>query len=114
MNPILKDLLGKVALLELIEIDRPDECCGFGGSFCVTDEAVSAKMGYDRVHDFYHRGDGAHGHDIWALEVEPAFWNARTNSPETRKRIASRRASDFKRPKPASKPRCAFSQSLSD
>jgi L-lactate dehydrogenase complex protein LldE len=46
-------ILGKVQGLELIEIDRPDECCGFGGSFCVTDEAVSAKMGYDRVHDFH-------------------------------------------------------------
>jgi L-lactate dehydrogenase complex protein LldE len=51
-----RNLLRKVAALELVEIDRPDECCGFGGSFCVTDEAVSAKMGYDRVHDFHrHR-----------------------------------------------------------
>jgi L-lactate dehydrogenase complex protein LldE len=49
-------LLHKVAGLELVEIDRPDECCGFGGSFCVTDEAVSAKMGYDRVHDFLRHG----------------------------------------------------------
>ena len=51
-----RDLLGKVAGIELVEIDRPDECCGFGGSFCVTDEAVSAKMGYDRVHDFHRHG----------------------------------------------------------
>jgi L-lactate dehydrogenase complex protein LldE len=51
-----RDLLAKVPGLQLIEIDRPDECCGFGGSFCVTDEAVSAKMGYDRVHDFYRHG----------------------------------------------------------
>jgi L-lactate dehydrogenase complex protein LldE len=51
-----RDLLGKIKGLELIEIDQPDECCGFGGSFCVTDEAVSAKMGYDRVHDFYRHG----------------------------------------------------------
>jgi L-lactate dehydrogenase complex protein LldE len=48
-----RDLLGMVQGLELVAIDRPDECCGFGGSFCVTDEAVSAKMGYDRAHDFY-------------------------------------------------------------
>jgi L-lactate dehydrogenase complex protein LldE len=48
-----RDLLANVPGLEIIEIDRPDECCGFGGSFCVTDEAVSAKMGYDRVHDFH-------------------------------------------------------------
>lgn len=51
-----RDLLGKVRGLELVEIDRPDECCGFGGSFCVTDEAVSAKMGWDRVHDFHRHG----------------------------------------------------------
>jgi L-lactate dehydrogenase complex protein LldE len=51
-----RDLLGKVQGLELIEIDRPDECCGFGGSFCVTDEAVSSKMGYDKVQDFYRHG----------------------------------------------------------
>jgi len=43
-----RDLLAKVEGLELVEIDRPDECCGFGGSFCVTDEAVSSKMGEDR------------------------------------------------------------------
>lgn len=48
-----RNLLGKVQGLEVVEIDRPDECCGFGGSFCVTDEAVSAKMGYDRVDDFH-------------------------------------------------------------
>jgi L-lactate dehydrogenase complex protein LldE len=51
-----RDLLCAVQGLELIEIDRPDECCGFGGSFCVADEAVSAKMGYDRVHDFHRHG----------------------------------------------------------
>jgi L-lactate dehydrogenase complex protein LldE len=50
------NLLNTVAGLEIVEIDRPDECCGFGGSFCVTDEAVSAKMGYDRVHDFHRHG----------------------------------------------------------
>ena len=51
-----RELLKKVRGLELIEIDRRDECCGFGGSFCVTDEAVSAKMGYDRVNDFHRHG----------------------------------------------------------
>jgi L-lactate dehydrogenase complex protein LldE len=30
---------------------RPDECCGFGGTFCVFEEAVSVKMGKDRLHD---------------------------------------------------------------
>jgi L-lactate dehydrogenase complex protein LldE len=37
-------------------LDRPDECCGFGGTFCVVEEAVSAKMGKDRVADHIQNG----------------------------------------------------------
>ena len=44
-------LLSMVQGLELVQLDRRDECCGFGGTFCVTEEAVSAKMGKDRVAD---------------------------------------------------------------
>lgn len=44
-------LLRMVNGLELIELDRRDECCGFGGTFCVAEEAVSVKMGADRVAD---------------------------------------------------------------
>lgn len=44
-------LLKMVKEIELIELTRSDECCGFGGTFCVTEEAVSAKMGKDRVAD---------------------------------------------------------------
>lgn len=50
-------LLKKVDGLELIELKRKDECCGFGGTFCVMEEAVSVKMGKDRVQD--HRNNGA-------------------------------------------------------
>ena len=49
-------LLGMVDGLELIQLDRRDECCGFGGTFCVTEEAVSAKMGKDRVADHLRHG----------------------------------------------------------
>lgn len=45
-------LLQKVKGIEIKRIDRPDECCGFGGTFCVTDEAVSAKMGFDKLGDY--------------------------------------------------------------
>ncbi|CAM3433694.1 (Fe-S)-binding protein [Aquirufa ecclesiirivi] len=31
--------------------ERQDECCGFGGTFCVTEEAVSVKMGQDRIQE---------------------------------------------------------------
>lgn len=44
-------LLSMVKGLRLIELDRADECCGFGGTFCVTEEAVSVKMGKDRIAD---------------------------------------------------------------
>jgi L-lactate dehydrogenase complex protein LldE len=50
-------LLGLVEGLDLVELDRPDECCGFGGTFAVTEEAVSCMMGRDRIHD--HRQAGA-------------------------------------------------------
>jgi L-lactate dehydrogenase complex protein LldE len=42
-------LLGMVRGVELIKPVRPDECCGFGGTFCVFEEAVSVKMGKDRI-----------------------------------------------------------------
>ena len=49
-------LLNMVKDLELVELDRQDECCGFGGTFCVAEEAVSAKMGKDRVADHLKHG----------------------------------------------------------
>jgi L-lactate dehydrogenase complex protein LldE len=52
----LEKLLGMVNGIELIDLDRKDECCGFGGTFCVMEEAVSAKMGKDRVSDHTRNG----------------------------------------------------------
>lgn len=49
-------LLSMVEGLQLIDLDRQDECCGFGGSFCVFEEAVSVKMGKDRVKDHLQHG----------------------------------------------------------
>lgn len=49
-------LLELVEGLEIVPLDRPDECCGFGGTFCVTDEAVSARMGRDKVMDYVANG----------------------------------------------------------
>jgi L-lactate dehydrogenase complex protein LldE len=50
------DLLAKVKGIEVVEIARPDECCGFGGTFSVFEPAVSAKMGYDKVSDHARAG----------------------------------------------------------
>ncbi|GAB4034116.1 (Fe-S)-binding protein [Spirosoma gilvum] len=49
-------LLNMVDGLELVTLERPDECCGFGGTFCVAEEAVSVKMGKDRVSDHVRHG----------------------------------------------------------
>ena len=43
------DLLRLVDGIEVVEPERPDECCGFGGMFSVEETAVSARMGYDKV-----------------------------------------------------------------
>jgi len=49
-------LLNMVRDIELVPLDRRDECCGFGGTFCITEEAVSVKMGKDRIADHIHSG----------------------------------------------------------
>ena len=50
-------LLSAVKGIEFVAPQRPDECCGFGGTFSVNEEPVSARMGYDKVND--HHGAGA-------------------------------------------------------
>jgi L-lactate dehydrogenase complex protein LldE len=63
-----EDLLKMVKGLELITLDRKDECCGFGGTFCVSEEAVSVKMGKDRITDhLQHGADYITGSDMSCL-----------------------------------------------
>jgi L-lactate dehydrogenase complex protein LldE len=50
-------LLEGVKGIEFVTPARPDECCGFGGTFSVTEAAVSVRMGQDKVRD--HVGAGA-------------------------------------------------------
>jgi L-lactate dehydrogenase complex protein LldE len=49
-------LLAMVEGIEVVPLNRVDECCGFGGTFCVVEEAVSVKMGKDRVDDHLEHG----------------------------------------------------------
>jgi L-lactate dehydrogenase complex protein LldE len=49
-----KTLLQRIPGIEFADFERPDECCGFGGTFSVTEEAVAAKMGYDKL-DFIRK-----------------------------------------------------------
>ena len=45
----LKDLLALKKGVEVLEPERPDECCGFGGLFSIEESAISIKMGSDKV-----------------------------------------------------------------
>ena len=49
-------LLSQVKGVQIVKPARPDECCGFGGTFSVTEEPVSARMGYDKVNDHHAAG----------------------------------------------------------
>lgn len=61
-------LLQMVEGIEIIPLSRQDECCGFGGTFCVTEEAVSVKMGKDRVEDhLQHNAEYITGVDMSCL-----------------------------------------------
>jgi L-lactate dehydrogenase complex protein LldE len=49
-------LLSRVRGIEFVAPRRPDECCGFGGTFSVFEEPVSARMGQDKVSDHADAG----------------------------------------------------------
>jgi L-lactate dehydrogenase complex protein LldE len=51
-----RKLLERVPGIEFVAPQRPDECCGFGGTFSVFEEPVSAKMGQDKVNDHSQAG----------------------------------------------------------
>ena len=51
-----KQLLEGLEGISFSELIRVDECCGFGGTFAVAEEAVSAMMGLDRIHDHEQAG----------------------------------------------------------
>lgn len=63
-----EQLLKGIKGLELVSLSRKDECCGFGGTFCVTEEAISVKMGQDRIKDHEnHQVDYITGFDMSCL-----------------------------------------------
>ena len=49
-----EQLLSMVKDIQLSKPKRSDECCGFGGTFCVSEGAVSVKMGKDRIAEHDH------------------------------------------------------------
>ena len=52
-----RQLLAGLTGITFAELRRADECCGFGGTFAVEEEAVSVRMGVDRLTD--HQAGGA-------------------------------------------------------
>jgi L-lactate dehydrogenase complex protein LldE len=53
---LLQQLLGGFTGISFSQLQRRDECCGFGGTFAVAEEAVSAMMGEDRINDHLQAG----------------------------------------------------------
>lgn len=53
---LLLDLLKPLQGISFSQLLRPDECCGFGGTFAVNEEAVSCVMGDDRIADHLQAG----------------------------------------------------------
>lgn len=45
----IKDLLGLVEGIEVVEPERNDECCGFGGMFSVEETGISRRMGQKKL-----------------------------------------------------------------
>lgn len=52
MQYLLENLDG----ISFSKLERPDECCGFGGTFSINEEAVSSQMGLDRLADHLRAG----------------------------------------------------------
>jgi L-lactate dehydrogenase complex protein LldE len=48
----VRALLQTVRGITFADLARPDECCGFGGTFAVAEPEISAKMGRDRLRDY--------------------------------------------------------------
>ena len=62
------DLLSKVKDIEIKDLEQPTECCGFGGTFAVLEEALSVKMGKDRIKDHQqHQVEVITGNDMSCL-----------------------------------------------
>lgn len=54
-NPV-RELIETLQGAEVVDLQRSDECCGFGGTFAVNEEAVSCRMGNDRLDDHLQAG----------------------------------------------------------
>ena len=51
-----KQLLQQLKNVKLLELEREDECCGFGGTFAVKEPHISAAMVKDKIEDIKKTG----------------------------------------------------------
>ena len=51
-----KQLLRQLKNVELVELEREDECCGFGGTFSVKHSEISGEMVLDKTRDVLQTG----------------------------------------------------------
>ncbi len=51
-----KQLLQQLKNVTLLELEREDECCGFGGTFAVKEPHISAAMVKDKIEDIKQTG----------------------------------------------------------
>lgn len=46
------ELLRMIGNLEIVEINNPEQCCGFGGAFSITHGSISAGIGMEKLESF--------------------------------------------------------------
>ena len=51
-----KSLIRQLRNVQLVELEREDECCGFGGTFAVKQPAISTAMVKDKIDDISRTG----------------------------------------------------------
>ena len=51
-----QELLRQLKDVELLELEREDECCGFGGTFAIKKQHISAAMVKEKVNDISKTG----------------------------------------------------------
>ena len=52
----IENLLRLIPDIEIVQLERYDECCGFGGTFSVVEPDISVAMGQDRIADHLRSG----------------------------------------------------------
>ena len=51
-----KQLLQQLKNVTIVELEREDECCGFGGTFAIKEPHISAAMVKDKIEDIRQTG----------------------------------------------------------